>query len=420
MRSMATFRQLGVRASAGVRVLAIVAIAAGVIVTATTHARADRVTPTDTVKVGVNVYTKAGSKRRIGRIETGRFAKLLKKGKKWHKVRLPNSKKVGYVSARYTTIVDDAPADVAATGPLVVTFVDVGQGDAILLQVGAVDLLVDAGTKGAWTSNLGDALKSVTGPLEALYISHPHDDHYGSAAMVLDSMDVAAVYTNGERRGPPRDDDPLASWDEFEQTVKDEGLTAKWFTAGDVITPADGLSLTVLATGSPSGGQFPDTSSGSDINNDSLVILVEYAGARMLLTGDIEEAADQLLIERYCTNEDPDTCPGLHADVLKVQHHGSSGFAPDFIKAVGATWGVVSADYKSKKHHLPRTDSIDALRNIGTKVISTSADGDENVVLTISDQGAITWSMPTVDFFAWRKKAGTNTTYSEVTYVQGE
>lgn len=297
-------------------------------------------------------------------------------------------------------------AEPAAPAPLRVVFVDVGQGDAILLDVGDVELLIDAGPKGKF-DHLAEVLDAhVDGPLEVLVVTHPHDDHFGGAAKVLDAFDVARVITNGERRGPERKGDKESKeWNALEDAVADEGRTIEGLAVGDVVEPATGLRIEVLATGNPAGGEFKDTSSGEDINNDSLVLLVTFGGRRLLLTGDIEVDADQMLVERFC-EAGAGECPSLHADVLKVAHHGSADFDEAFLEAVAPAFAVVSAGFENKRHCLPRVDAIDALLAVGATIYSTSSEGTEDVVLTIAADGTMSWNTPDVPVFAWRKEKG--------------
>src|SRR4030095_3620943 len=110
------------------------------------------------------------------------------------------------------------------------------------------------------------------------------------------------------------------------------------FTVGDVLEPAPGLKVTVLATGSATGGEFPDLPDGSNINNDSLGFMLEFGGKRILLTGDIEAGADKKLVQRLCEHGDPAHCPALRADVLKVPHHGSAKFDTEFLAATHPAW----------------------------------------------------------------------------------
>lgn len=397
--------QQGEMIRAGVRPshLALVAIV-GVLALAS-DANADSVTPAAAVTQHVSVRSKASSTAPVvGKLKKDEVAELVGTTKYWRKVQLASGLK-GYVSKRWTVVVEPTAT---ADRNLVVTFIDIDEGDAILIQLDDVDLLVDTGKANAWDLSLGAALGAVDGPLEAVFITHPHLDHYGGAADVLANLDVTKVYTNGERRGPPRvgDSGSQPTWKEFEKAVSDEGLAISTLKVGDVLKPATGLTLGVLATGSPTGGQFPDTKDGTDINNDSLILMLEYAGRRLLLTGDIEIDAGESLVNTYCPSQDPTTCPQLHADVLKVPHHGSASFAPGFFTAVSPEWAVTSAAFESSAHCLPRVEPNDALIALGAKLISTSADGNEHAVLTVAKTGAMSWAMPTKEIFAWRKKAG--------------
>jgi len=318
-------------------------------------------------------------------------------------------------SAAWTRVVHE-DANLTAADALVVTFIDVGQGDAILLQLGDVDVLVDTGPVTAWHENLRKSLASVHGALEMLFITHPHDDHYGGAKDVLDGLEVKGVYTNGEGRGPPRDPGVSASWHAVEQAVANEHLAIQTLEDGEVLQPAPGLVIRVLAAG----GHFPDKPGGSYVNNDSLVLMVEFAGRRLLLTGDIETEADRRMVEVYCGRGKPTPCAALHADVLKVPHHGSANFDATFFAAVKPDWAVISAAYRNEANCLPRLESVAALRGVGAKVGSTSADGVENIVLRVESTGAMSWTWPTQKAFGWSRAAGTNSVCQPESYPQAQ
>lgn len=290
-----------------------------------------------------------------------------------------------------------------------VHFTDVKQADAILIQLGNIDLLIDAGVQ-AGCANLRKTLEGVSGSIEVLFITHPHDDHYGCATDVLERHDVKRIITNGERRGPPRDDRNIVGWDKFVSAAQQKGLTLESLPVGTKLSPADGLALTVLATGSSEGGEFQDTNRGEDINNDSLVMRIDFAGRSVLLTGDIEGEAGAMLVKRYCAD---DGCPALKADVLKVPHHGSAKFDREFFERVHPTFAVVSADYRSAKHHLPRRQPLDVLRSLGAKIYSTSADGTENVLLEITKSGAMNWHAPSQPGFAWDGADGEGVSFAQ-------
>ncbi len=299
-----------------------------------------------------------------------------------------------------------------ATGePLAVIFEDVAQGDAILLDLGDFEVLIDAGTREDWRTGMPNVAAAIDGSLDVLVITHPHWDHYAGAPSLLREIEVDRLVTNGEFRGPPRDPEAMTSWDLLEEAWEDAGLTPEAAVAGTELLSEQGLRITTLA----SGGRFPDDADGDNINNDSVVLRVEFGGRSILLTGDIEEDAGHWLVDTYCPPVG--ACSKLSSDVLKVAHHGSAKFDPDLLEQVDPEWAVVSAHYAAKKHHLPRTSALDALVAVGAKVYSTSADGQEPVVLTVDRAGAMSWEAPADDGAFWRKVD--ETTWVVETHPQG-
>ena len=285
--------------------------------------------------------------------------------------------------------------------PLQLTFVDAGQAHALHIQKGSLDILVDAGQH--YNEELRQAMDGITGSLDLLVITHPHDDHFGGAIDLLGEHKVDQVITNGERRGPPRDDDHLVRWTQFEEAVDEAGLELEAREEGDQIELTDHLTIEVLA----SGGDFENTSDGTDINNDSLVLMVEYADRRILLPGDIEVDGGELLVNRHCSDritgcddEVPD-CPALRADVMKVPHHGSHHFCHSFFEAVSPTVSVFGAPHDNRQHYHPRKDTLRALVDLDSRIKSTNKRGGTNVELTISPDGDKAWNVEDPEIFVW-------------------
>ena len=177
-----------------------------------------------------------------------------------------------------------------------------------------------------------------------LVLTHPHEDHWGQAAKVLETMDVKRVVTSGESRGPPRDDKALAFYEAYKTALAAKGLKEEVTTLGESFEPVPGLRFDVLATG----GRVKDTAEGSDINNDSLVLALTFAGRHILFAGDIEKEAGDWLVGKYCPGTEE--CPTLKSDILKVPNHGSAHFSPAFFEA----WGDVG-------HHVGRVPCGEAL-----------------------------------------------------------
>jgi competence protein ComEC len=112
------------------------------------------------------------------------------------------------------------------------------------------------------------------------------------------------------------------------------------------------------------------TGTESDANNDSLVIVASIGEDTVLLSGDAEQSAQELLLEH----------PGaLEADVLKVPHHGGATSLPEFFEAVGAEVCVVSAGQSNPYGH-PSPEALDWLRDAGCAIVRT--DRLDDVIVT--------------------------------------
>ncbi len=276
-----------------------------------------------------------------------------------------------------------------------ITFLDVGQADALLMQKGDVDILVDAGRH--YSGELKSAMEEITDSLDLMIITHPHADHYGGAAGILGDYDVDRVVTNGERRGPPRDRNTPVTWQRFVDAVDDAGLELEDWEAGEDVEMTDHLNFEVLS----SGGDFDNTPSGTHINDDSLVIRAEYAERAILFAGDIEIAGGRKLVAEHCDNGAED-CPALQADIFQVPHHGSHHFYPDFFEATQARWAVFGSPYDNRQHHHPRIETLEALVDQDVRIKSTNKEGGTNVVATIATSGRIGWSIDDPEIFVWR------------------
>jgi competence protein ComEC len=244
---------------------------------------------------------------------------------------------------------------------------DVGQGDAILLRTDAGRwLLFDAGP--AW--NGSDAGRRVVipyllrrgGSLESFVLSHPHNDHVGGAASVLDAMRPHTYWDAAFAGGAESYIASLAS-------AKNDGIEWHRVHPGDSIR-VDGVTVSFLA---------PDsiwTVGLKDPNLASTVALVRYGMVRFLLVGDAEQPEEDWLLAHHRSE--------LRADVLKVGHHGSSTSSSDtFLAAVHPALAVISVGAENKYGH-PGADVIRALAKIGAEVLRT----DEVGTVIIRTDGA--------------------------------
>ena len=231
---------------------------------------------------------------------------------------------------------------------LYVYFINVGQGDSILIKVGDCDILIDAGiaSKGSTVSSY---LKSKgVDDIELMINSHPDSDHCGGLTTVLNDFVVEQVWISKDTSKTS------ATYTDFTDAIKAEGLTAKQPSAGTTFT-YQYLSLTVLYS-----------AKGSDSNNSSIVVMLEYGSFKFLFTGDAgKEVEDKLLSSG--TN--------LSCDVLKVGHHGSAGSSTAaFLSATGADYGVICVGSNSYGH--PTATALNNLSSAGIMVYRTDTSGN--------------------------------------------
>jgi competence protein ComEC len=249
-----------------------------------------------------------------------------------------------------------------------VTFLDVGQGDAVVIEGprGFV-ALVDGG--GRFDGRLDTGARVVEPMLRAagissldlVVLSHPHPDHLNGLLQVLQRFPVGALWTSGDDGSNPVYGKLLA--------------LAK---AQKVPTPVpDSLAregLLVEAVGPRVAGRI-GVPPGLSVNDASLVIRLSYAGRRFLLPGDIGQAGESELLE-------PHPSPlGLLADVLKIPHHGSRhASSADLLDAVTPALAVASAG-RFNRFGLPSPIALERYTERAIRVLRTDRDGAVTVVV---------------------------------------
>jgi competence protein ComEC len=230
---------------------------------------------------------------------------------------------------------------------------DVGQGDALAVAAGAhAAVVVDAGPDADAVDGCLRRLGVRRVPL--LVLSHFHVDHIGGLDGVLRGRRV------GQLLVPPFPEPATGR-----SAVLDRRIPATDAQAGAALF-VNGVELTVL------GPVHPTTGTRSDPNNNSLVLTVTVGGFRLLLTGDAETEEQLSLL----TAVDPAL---LHADVLKVAHHGSAYQDEEFLAAVAPRIALVSVGVDNDYGH-PNEVLLARLTRGGARVLRTDRQGDVAVV----------------------------------------
>ncbi len=251
-----------------------------------------------------------------------------------------------------------------ASGRLAVTFLDVGQGDAVLIEGPAGQrILVDGGPSGeAAVAALGRRLPFYDRRLDLVVLSHPQADHLGGLPEVLARYDVAGVV-----------DSPIApetaAYRAWRDAVRAEGAPRIEAARGQWVDLGGEARLQVLA---PAPGRPPP----GDPNDASVVLKLTMGRVSLLLTGDIGADAEAALVQ---------SGSDLRAAVLKVPHHGSdTSTSAEFVRRVQPLIDVISVA-ANNRYGLPSPQVLDRLR--GDLVLRTDRHGD----ITVSTDGERLW-----------------------------
>lgn len=219
---------------------------------------------------------------------------------------------------------------------LVVDFIDIGQGDAILLRAGGEVMLIDAGdnnTEKDLVQYLKD--KGIT-RIDYLIATHPHADHIGGMDKVIDSFDIGQIYM-------PKKAHTSKTYESVLTSIKNKGYKVNTGKAGVNFTLGQTIKVEML---SPMREEY------SDINDYSIVMKVTNDEDTFLFTGDAEKEVEHDLLEAGID---------VDVDVLKLGHHGSStSSSPEFIQAVDPEYAVILSGQDNKYGH-PHKETIDTL-----------------------------------------------------------
>jgi competence protein ComEC len=239
---------------------------------------------------------------------------------------------------------------------LTVSYIDVGQGDSILIQSpDGKSALIDGGEAGSGALQYLQS-KNVT-HLDLMVATHPHSDHIGGLVEVLKTIPTDRVVTNGQ----PHTTNVYENFLDAIAAAKAEYIEVK---RGDTI-PLGTLVFQVLS---------PVSATSGDLNNNSVVLRLEYGNTSFLFTGDAQTNAESGMIASGLP---------LKAEILKAGHHGSStSSSPAFLAQVQPAVAVYSAGIGNSYGH-PHAETIAALTAIGAKIYGTDANG----TITVTTDG---------------------------------
>ncbi len=255
-------------------------------------------------------------------------------------------------------------------------FLDIGQGDAILIQTPKNQtMLIDGGPDNKVLEKLGKYLPPLVKKVDIVLLTHPHADHVTGLVGVLRRYKVGTVILNGT-------DLETDVYKEFLKTIEEKNIPVVIAEAGEAIHFDEDLQFDMLAPKKSTNSVFNKRSdgfgaSGNDVNDSSIVGKLMFKHFSAMLMGDAtSKIENQLLI--YGEN--------LKSDILKVGHHGSKySSSLNFLAAVSPKAAIIEVGAKNRYGH-PSPAALSRLRMSGTNVFRTDQNGD----IRISSDGVTT------------------------------
>lgn len=283
-----------------------------------------------------------------------------------------------WLAAEHRLIAHEQPR-----GLLRVAFLDVGQGDAILVDFPDGTLaLIDTGQGGRHPAGreivrvLRERRRS---RIDRVVITHGHPDHYGALPQLLDEVDIGELWVNGQLLAEERD----GTMRKLLALARSKGTEVR-FVEDLCRAPTDvaGVRLAVLW---PCPRYDPEL----DLNDNSIILHLAFGNHSFLFTGDLEAEAEQRLLRQGRLSR---------TDVLKVAHHGSkTSTTEELVEVVRPTLAVASMGAHNRYGH-PSPSVLQRLRNAGAQVFRTDVDGGVIVTTDGTTLTATTWRADAIVF----------------------
>lgn len=240
---------------------------------------------------------------------------------------------------------------------MVTHFIDVGQGDCILIQVNHKNILIDSGTSDSRKKLIRYLKNNNITKLDYIIATHPHEDHVGGMASVIKTFDVGEFYA-------PKAIASSQAFTDMIRALRNKSLKINVSKPNISLDLGPNTSCVMLS---------PNSQTYENENNYSCVIKVSYKNSTYLFMGDVEDLAEQELL-----NNGYD----LTAQVLKVAHHGSkTSTSQEFLNKVSPKIAIISCGFYNTFGH-PNKETLDKFKKINCIVYRT--DFDKNIIL-ISD-----------------------------------
>ena len=235
-------------------------------------------------------------------------------------------------------------------------FIDVGQGDATLIETpSGKTILIDAGDRDMGKRVVSYIKSQGISTIDVLIATHPHADHIGGMADVINKFNIGQVYM-------PKVAHTSKTYEELLVAIKKKGLTIKTAKAGVVLDIDSAIEARMVA---------PNSDKYNSLNDYSAVLRVVYGSNSFLITGDAEALSEREMISKG---------HNLKADILRVGHHGSrTSTSPEFLQEVSPKYAIISAGADNRYGH-PHDEILTRLSKSKIEIYRTDIHG--NIIIT--------------------------------------
>jgi len=261
-----------------------------------------------------------------------------------------------FLLAGCTEAVKTEKIPVTAGHEMQVHFINVGQGDSILIESpSGKTMLIDGGVKGAGQQIVSYLKELGINKLDIVVATHPDADHIGGLIPVLDNMTIEQFYDSGKVH-------TSQTFEEMLTRIDEKNIPYHVPKIGDDIEFDKDVNVKVLNANDQA----------TDNNDASIVLKMTYGNVSFLLTGDAGVALEKEMLQY-----------DVKATVLKAGHHGSNtSSSEEFIQAVKPEVTILSYGEDNKYGH-PHAEIVDRLQAIGSKIYATADLG----TITVSTDG---------------------------------
>ena len=237
-------------------------------------------------------------------------------------------------------------------------YIDVGQGDAILVQVNNKNLLIDSGPRSE-KKKLTDYLDSIYIPqLDYVIATHPHEDHIGNMSYIITNYKILNFYS-------PKVESNTTAFESMAEALARKEIKIKILKANNKSIDLGDNTLVEIFS--------PNLDSYDNLNNYSPIIKVSYGNNSFLFTGDAEEDLEEEVLSKSFN---------FKSDVLKIGHHGSStSTSKNFLDRVNPEITIISVGKENSYGH-PTNKTLEKIKN--STIYRTDING--SIVITSDGQ----------------------------------